>query len=435
MKNLKRLQTLVILLFIASTLKAQEQKLTLKGISINPTEDISIGIHAGSQIWLRSMQTNPGTVGADGQSTNNLFDIALRRTRFSMLANMHNEKIVLYAQFGMNGQTATSSAKPQIYIHDIWTQYALIDQKLYIGAGLHGWAGISRLGSVSYTKNIMVDHPGFGLPNLGKTDQSGRQLGIFTRGNVAKFNYRFSIDKPFVKDEMGNIGINESTYTPNLKMAYKGYLFYSFLDEEHSTSSYLSLTHLGKKKIFNIGAGFDVHPQSMASLNNEGDKILHDKVLLGVDMFLDYPFADESALTFYLAGYSYDFGPNYVQTYSVMNPLKTGSLEQGGGNSHYNLGTGTIIYSTVGYLLPQSLQFGPGKFQLAAAVHYKDFEALADPSVQIDAALHYYLSGHNAKFSLQYSNWNVYSGTPGYNSTAKKESTKGMVVLQSQIYL
>jgi len=430
-----KIKTLLITLFLSSILIAQKQEYTLKGISIKPSEDISIGIHAGSQVWVRYMQTNPGTVGEDGQPVDKLFDIGLRRTRYSMLADMYKEKIVLYSQFGMNGQTSTSVSKPQMYVHDIWSQFAIIDKILYVGAGLHGWAGVSRLGSISYTKNLMVDHPGFGLPNLGKTDQSGRQIGVFFRGNVANMNYRFSIDKPFVEDGMSNISLNESVYCPNIKTAYKCYVYYSFLDEEHSKSSYLSLTHLGSKKIINIGAGFDFHPRCMASLNEQGDTLLHNKVLVGADVFIDYPYENKSAITFYVAGYNFNFGPNYVQTYGAMNPLKSGMLEQGGGNAHYNVGTGTIIYTSVGYLLPESLQFGSGMLQLAGAMHYKNFEALAESSTQFEGALHYYLSNHKAKVSLQYSTWNVYKGTSGYNSDAKIDSMKGMLVFQTQIYL
>src|SRR5690554_148707 len=406
-------------LILSMSVFAQKQEIKLQGITIQPTEDINMSFHVGTQIWTRYTQLNPGTTGVNGNDINNLFDIALRRTRFSLLNNLYNEKIVVYTQFGMNGQTITSTSSPQLYVHDIWTQFRLWKDYLYLGVGLHGWAGISRLGSASYSQNLMLDHPGFSLPNLGKTDQAGRQIGIFIRGNAFKFNYRLSIDKPFVRDEMGNIGINESTYYPNTNTAFKSYVFYSFLDEEHTKSSYLSMCNLGKKKVFNIGAGFDYHPQSFASLNEMSDTVLHNKLLLGADMFFDYPFKDESSLTIYLAGYLYDFGPNYVRTYGVMNPLKTGSLEQGGGNYYYNVGTGTIIYSSLGYIFPEKLQVLPGKLQVVLACHYKNFEALSTPSTQLDAGINYYISNHNAKINLQYSNWIVYSGSPGYNTNTE----------------
>lgn len=411
--------------------KVEKEAIKFKGISIQATENIKIGFHAGSQVWVRYSGMNPGTQDALGNDLDNLFDIGLRRTRFSFLANMYDEKFVLYTQFGMNGQTSASTSKPQMYIHDVWSQYEIKKEYLYLGAGLHGWAGVSRLGSVSYVSNIMLDHPGFGLPDLGKTDQSGRQLGIFARGNIKKINYRFSVDKPFVEDELSSIAVDKAVYYPNTNAAFKGYVFYSFFDTERTKSSYLGLSYLGSKKICNIGAGFDYHyhSQAMASLNEDNDTILHDKVLLGADLFIDMPLAnaDKGVFTTYLAAYLYDFGPNYVRTYSVMNPYKTGTLAQGGGNAYYNVGTGTILYGLIGYVIP-SLSGIPGKIQAVAAVHYKDFEALPETAIQYDAGINYYIAGHNSKITLQYSNWNIYSD-------AEITETKGSLVLQLQMYL
>jgi hypothetical protein len=58
---------------------------------------------------------------------------------------------------GPNG-TATASnqgKKPQLFLHDAWTEYRIIPTKLYIGAGLHYWNGASRLSSHS-TLNFMT---------------------------------------------------------------------------------------------------------------------------------------------------------------------------------------------------------------------------------------------------------------------------------------
>ncbi len=421
--------TLISQLFLFQAIGQNVEPIKIKGISINPTENINIGFHVGTQVWIRYSEMNPGTKDDVGNEVSNLFDVALRRTRFSFLANMYDEKLVLYTQFGMNGQTITSSSKPQMYIHDIWSQYEIIKKGLYIGAGLHGWSGVSRLGSISYSKNIMLDHPGFGLPNLGKTDQSGRQIGIFARGNIQKINYRFSIDKPFVQDGLSGIALNKAVYYPNTKTAYKGYAFYSFLDTEWSKSSYLGLSYLGSKKICNVGAGFDFHPQSMAYLNAADDTVLHNKTLFGADLFIDYPLSNKGVFTTYIAAYLYDFGPNYVRSYSVMNPYKTSNeVAQGDGNYYYNIGTGTILYGIAGYVCPSLSKILPGKVQLTGALHYRDLEALPEPSLQYDLGVNYYISGYNSKITLQYSSWNVYSET-------KITGTKGAIVCQLQMYL
>lgn len=415
----------------------QENSLSVlsEGIKYQINENSSVSMHFGTQVWTRYTHLNPGTFDVDGGPKDYLFDIGLRRTRFSMYAGFLDDRFIVYTQLGMNSQTFSSNTKPQMFFHDVWSAFNFFDGKLYTGFGLHGWAGVSRLGSVSYSKNIMLDHPGFALPTLGKTDQAGRQVGIFFKGNLAKFNYHFSFDKPFLKDEFQKAGLSKSNYFPNSNNGYKGYVFYSFLDEEKFKSSYLNFSYLGKKKILNLGVGFNYHPGSLASLNASGDTIHHNEQLLGMDVFFDYPFRDKSVLTVYAGTFFYDFGPNHLRTYGPMNPLPRGKLQQGGGNAHFNVGTGTILYSLAGYVLPALWQPLPGKFQPVAAVHVKDFDALAEASLQLDAGLNYYVSGHNAKLTLQYSTWAVYTGTPGYQSDAIVDGTRSSVTFQVQMYL
>ena len=405
------------------------------GIKYKFSDNSSLSVHFGTQVWTRYTHLNPGTFDVDGEPKDYLFDIGLRRTRFSMYAGFLDDRFIVYTQLGMNGQTFSSNSKPPIFFHDIWSAFKLFDGKLYTGFGLHGWAGVSRLGSVSYSKNIMLDHPGFALPTLGKTDQAGRQVGIFFKGNLAKLNYHFSIDKPFLKNESQKTGLYESHYFPNSNTGYKGYVFYSFLDEEKFKSSYLSFGYLDKKKIMNLGAGFNYHPQTLASLNETGDTIHHDEKLFGLDLFFDYPMGYYSALTFYSGIFIYNFGPNHLRTYGSMNPLPRGELAQGGGNTHFNVGTGNIVYTMAGYILPLQLQPFSGKFQPMAAIHYKNFEALKEPSVQLDAGLNYYIAGHNAKLTLQFSTWAVYEGSPGYRSDAVVSGMRQSLTFQVQMYL
>jgi hypothetical protein len=88
-----------------------------------------------------------------------------------------------------------------------------------------------------------------------------------------------------------------------------------------------------------------------------------------------------------------------------------------------------------GFILPESWQPFSGKFQPIVAVHYKDFEGLNEASLKYDLGINYLISGHNAKVNLQYSSWNFYQGTSGFESDATISSQKGMLVLQVQMYL
>ncbi len=419
----------LFLLLTTTTFSQQLSDVLKKGIKYKPTDGYSVAFHIGTQVWARYMGVNPGTLGVDGKPATEAYDIGLRRTRFSMYGSFLNDKLVVYSQFGMNSQRFSSKTQPQFYAHDMWSAFQLWGEKMYLGAGLHGWAGLARLSSVSYVSNMMVDHPGFNFPNLGRTDQAGRQIGIFAKGNLSKFNYRFTIDKPFLRDERKKIDIDKSNYFPNDNLSFEGYAFYSFLDEEKFKSGYASLGYLGKKKILNIGAGFDIHPESMASINAASlDTVKHDKKLFAVDLFLDHPFNNGSVLTLYSVGYFYDFGPNHIRTYGVMNPFPTKIPGQGAGNSYYNVGTGTIVHTSLGYILPDSWQPFAGRLQPIAAVQYKDFEALEESSLQFDAGVNYYMAGHNAKIHLQYSTWPIYE-------EGKVDDMRGVFTCQLHVYL
>ena len=170
-------------ILIASSLAGQNDisSVLKNGMKFKPSAHSSITFHFGSQVWLRHIQNNPGTYDVNEQYKPQSLDLGLRRTRFSMYASFMDESLIVYTQFGMNGQTYSSRKAPQLYFHDAWSAIKLVDECLYLGVGLHGWSGVSRLGSASYAKNLMDDHPGFSLPNLGRTDQAGRQLGCLLR--------------------------------------------------------------------------------------------------------------------------------------------------------------------------------------------------------------------------------------------------------------
>ena len=38
--------------------------------------------------------------------------------------------------------TAQGGKRPQLYIHDAWTEYAVKPGKLHLGAGIHYWNGV-----------------------------------------------------------------------------------------------------------------------------------------------------------------------------------------------------------------------------------------------------------------------------------------------------
>ncbi|MGL6267070.1 MAG: hypothetical protein ACRC2O_04070, partial [Chitinophagaceae bacterium] len=113
-----------------------------------------------NQIWMRSIQHNPGSI-VNEQPTKNTWDIGARRLRLLGYAQITPRYLILF-HIGINNQTfATGGApggggtgpngiakKPAVFFHDAWNEYAVIPAvnpvtgiknkyTLYFGAGLH----------------------------------------------------------------------------------------------------------------------------------------------------------------------------------------------------------------------------------------------------------------------------------------------------------
>ena len=222
----------------------------------------------------------------------------------------------------------------------------------------------------------------------------------------------------------------------------------------------MTMNNLGRKKLFNLGAGFYYQPEAMlveakkdlstvdpliaGMLISSGKAHLleqyaeyfpsqiSDVALAAADAFLDIPTNKGGAITSYLGYYYYFFGPNYLRSAGQINVSRMNSslaLPQGIGNSEWEIGTGSIVRGEFGYLLP-----GKGlknRFQPYGALTYKNFEALDEASVQFDAGVNWLMYGHNFKMTLQYSSRPIYTLVEGKNLWT---DTKGQVLLQTQIY-
>lgn len=355
-----------------------------------------------TQFWSRYTNLNAGSLDASGQPAGSEFDFALRRTRFSLQTNF-DDRVVLYTQLGFNGLSAVS-AKPQIFFHDVWAMLRIAPQQCYIGFGLNGWNGISRLSSVSSQKTMTLDHPGFNYPNINRADIESRQLGVFMKGTVSRISYRAAIAKPFAYNGVPNEPQSDTAYEfPSAKLSYKAYAAFHFLDKEYFNTPYLDMTYIGAKKIFNLGAGFDFHPRSIAEYNAETVRELKNKLHLGADIFIELPMVQNRTFTLYSVFYYNDFGNNYLRASGTMNQWSGGTGMEGAGNNEFKMGTGNIWYTTAGYLFRNDFLKIPGRIQCFYAFTHKNFEALQTPLFNHDIGLNYFLAGQKLKFSLQYS--------------------------------
>ncbi|HKL33598.1 MAG TPA: hypothetical protein VJ919_13750, partial [Tangfeifania sp.] len=328
-----------------------------------------------------------------------------------------------------------------------------------LGFGLHSWNGVSRYSNSNRSEFLVVDRPGFAYPLNGTFSRYGRQLGIYARGNLGKLNYRLSLAKPF---EAGTDSVSSpfTTERVNENFAVKGYFSWQFFDKENSMFPYLTMNNLGRKKIFNVGAGFYYHPEAML-VEAEKDLSTVDEMLAGwliatgnedllelyatgyypsdisdvfmasADVFADLPLQNGGAFTAYLNYSYYFFGPNYLRNMSTMNVSRlasNASLLQGAGSSQWEVGTGHIARGEWGYLFPQEIL--NAKIQPYGAVTWKNFEALSEDSFQFDAGANFLMHAHNIKWTLQYSTRPVYMQTDGQN---RIHEYKGQFILQTQL--
>lgn len=438
-----------------------------------------------NQFWLRSGQMNPGTL-INGVPTSSVTDIMARRIRFLGYAQITPRYLILM-HFGINNQTFASGGgsgtvgtggygqgkKPQIFFHDIWNEYAVvpagkneagepIKNTLYIGAGLHYWHGISRMTSASTLNFLAVDAPIFNWPLIENSDQFARLFGIYAKGKIGKLEYRLNYNKPFatnlvpptsgtalsgtavVQNALPNVAVDNNGVS---RMSYGGYFEYQFLDQEANVLPFKVGSYVGTRRVFNIGGGFYAQPDGTQSYAREGavtgsttaaNTRRHAISLMAVDVFLDMPIGNKDknmAVTAYSVYYDYNFGPNYLRNLGIANPATadpafTGQRALAGpGNARAFVGTGSIWYTQAGLLLPKAVEKPKMRIQPFAAYTIKNFEALGKAGNYYDVGCNFYIDGHHAKITPQYST------RPVYTNRNTISGNKGEFILQAQIYL
>jgi hypothetical protein len=427
--------------------------------NVNPEGTKYVRMITWSQIWMRSVQNNPGTL-VNGVSQNNTFDVGARRLRMLVQAQMSPRFMVL-AHFGINNQTFLNGGapgttgtggygqgkKPELFFHDFWSEYALVPAinpatkkankfSMSLGAGLHYYMGLSRMTMASTLNFMTVDSPVFTWATIENSDQFARMFGVFLKGKANKLEYRFSLNKPFATTGAPTEGVAVDNNGAS-KMSKAGYLEYQFLDQEANVLPFKVGSYVGTKRVFNIGAGFYTQQEGTQSLSG-GVVKKHNISLLSMDAFLDMPIGKKeknAAITAYSGIYKYNFGPNYLRNTGIMN---VGTMDPkftdakalaGAGNARPLLGTGTMFYTQAGLLLPKTSEKPKVRVQPFAAYTWKKLEALSKSGNYYDLGTNLYLEGHHSKITFQYST------RPIYTAKDKIDGNKGEFILQFQTYL
>jgi hypothetical protein len=303
-----------------------------------------------------------------------------------------------------------TGANSQVFFHDVWGQYRITDNHS-IGGGLHYWNGISRANNQSTLNMMTLDNTRQAWATIGLSDQFARHMGIYLKGNLGKLQYRVSINDAITDNLQANANPSQGAAiysgrrllgSKDAGRTYAGYFDYNFLDQESNFLPYKVGTYLGGKKIFNVGAGFFLHPKGAVSLDNTNNLTGEDVSIFAVDAFYDAPIGENgAAITAYGLAQFNDYGENFTlgQTYE----------------------TGQMLHAHLGYVIPSKKTT---KFQ--PYVHYtnRQIDAIDDSANQFGIGANAYFSGHHSKITLEYQN------TKYGNFDAI-----GTVTLQAMIYL
>lgn len=395
--------------------------------NLNKSGTQSVSVNMWTQMWVRSMDMNPGTQ-VNGIAQNNLTDFSLRRFRITSTFQL-SRRFRVFMQLGANNQSFISGGgsgtgadgagkRAKVYLHDAYTEYTLkkldltkkVPFSLDMGVGLHAWNGISRLSNASTNKMLTFDIPVYNYPTIEMSDQMGRQFGIFAHGEIGKLAYRVNLNKPFATRVIPNSVTTAVDNNAPGKLSYAGYFAYQFKDREAQNTSFYAGSYLGEKTILNVGLGFYNNNQGTATATIDNGIEYHNMNVLGLDVFYEQPLGDKTrkqAISLYSVLYYYDLGPNYIRTTGLLNPGVRDEnyigdvAAEGFGNNRFFFGTGAIWHSTLAYVSPKIKN---SSIQLQPYVTYslKDLKAMDKVSHFYDIGLNVILKGHNAKISLQY---------------------------------
>ncbi|NRR93073.1 hypothetical protein HSX10_15970 [Winogradskyella undariae] len=329
---------------------------------------------------------------------NSKLNFNLRRARVLMFAQINKDFLIL-THFGLNSLTSSTLSPTgkgdgsQLFFHDVWAQYN-VGENHTVGGGLHYFNGISRLNNQS-TLNIMtLDNNRQSWATIGLSDQFARHLGVFMKGKFNKLQYRVAVNDASVSSLDGRTAVagGDAVYNGRSNLGskaagktYAGYFDYHFLDQESNFLPYKVGTYLGEKKVFNIGAGFFLHPEGSVidtgtaiAPNLEGE----DVSIFAVDAFYDTPIGEDgSAITAYAVYQNSNYGKNYL--YSAY-------------------GTGDMLYGHVGYVLKGDKL--KTRFQPYVSYGTHSYDAVDDNRSTLGVGINAYMSGHNSKLTLEYMN-------------------------------
>jgi len=439
---LKNLIILLAVLLFGNQIHAQALKNNEIKFGLNEDASNYIKLTFVNQTWMRWNQNNPGSVVGNAsysKTESESWDISLRRTRIQLLGQF-TDRIFFYAQFGQNNFNYLSARKTGLFLHDALGEYAFIPKKLSIGAGLTGWSGLARFASPSVGSIMGMDAPLFEQWNNDVNDQFLRHFAIYAKGKLGKIDYRFALAKPMLTQN-ASVAIpafsQNATYSQNPANAQlHGYAYYQFFDEENNLTPYTTGSYLGKKKVFNIGAGFIQQSNAMWYRGNAGDTISTAMQVWAADIYYDAPLSSKgNAISAYFAYFNANMGTNFVRNLGVNN-IASGVIASqasfaGAGNAYPVFGTGNTLAGQFGYKFKDNLLKNSGTLLPYMMFQYGNYQRLKDAMVVWNIGLNWLIKGHNSKITLDYQSRPIFNADSQGNLV--ETDRKGLFVLQWQV--
>jgi hypothetical protein len=412
---MKKAFTSIVLSFIAVVCYSQGSSDYGGGMKVNINEDGSkyFRVISWAQVWSQYNSDRPLDANGHEQAA---LDFSVRRARILMYAQINKDFLIL-THFGLNSLNANNMSPTgtgegsQLFLHDVWTQYSL-GKNHAIGGGLHYWNGISRLNNQS-TLNIMtLDNDRQAWATLGLSDQFARHIGVYAKGAFGKFQYRVAINEASTNNLQATVvptNGGAASYTGRRLLGskeagktYAGYFEYGFLEAESNFLPYKVGTYLGTKKIFNVGAGFFMHPNGSVIADTTGKLSGENVSIFGIDTFYDAPIGKNGAA---ITAYALYQNANYGKDFKLGTTYETGSM----------------LHAHVGYVIPSKSKT---KLQPYVSFDNREIEVLKDNATQLGIGTNAFFSGHNSKLTLEYQSLKY--------ATNKVVNT---VTLQAMIYL
>lgn len=404
-----------------------------------------------NQTWARWTQMNAGTTRL-GEGISQGTDLGLRRTRFQLFG-MVSKHAFVYFQLGQNNFDAYTNnggnRKQAFFIHDALTEYRMGKGGAFkIGGGLTICNGLSRFSQPSIGTIMTLDVPVFAQATVDQTDLFSRKLSLYHKGEIGKLDYRLVVSDPF---PITSAGISVPAISQHAQFSplkhrkqYQALLIYNFFEKEPTNTPYMAGSYWGKKKIWNIAVGGIRQNAATWSYTQTGgmkDTVFHPMNLWCVESFLDMPVSSKGdAVSAYAGYFSTHYGPNYLRYNGIMNPATgTSAIGLAGdvgaqyGNAIPMFGTGSVIYSQLGYLLPKKTLGDYGQLHVYASYTHCKYERLGDHTLNHYAAgINWLMPGNKSKLTLGYSNL---GSVLLYNNGDVTASRKSSLILQFQIFI